>query len=116
MLRVGQKWALASASAALLLTSGCGLATGEFLNPEFLASLGFTGGAATLPGEAPAVVIELENRAGRVIEGQLTWRNADGTVDERILVVPVDSKVSEAVICPVEGTSLPRVPFPFPRY
>lgn len=105
MLRTGRTWVLLSVSAALLLPSAC-IGTGEFINPEFLAALGFTGGAATLPGEAPAVIIELENRTGRWIEGQLTWRNADGTVDERILVVATDSKISEAVICPVEEMTL----------
>ena len=111
MLRVCQIWASATASAALLLSGGC-IGTGEFLNPEFLAALGVTNGVATVPGEAPAVIIELENRTGRVIEGQLTWRNSDGTVDERILVVPTDSKTSEAVICPVEEMTLGDVSNP----
>ena len=105
MLRVCRLLGFVGASSALLLSSAC-IGTGEFINPEFLAALGVTGGAVTLPGEAPAVIIELENRTGRWIEGQLTWRNADGTVDERILVVPTDSKVSEAVICPVEEMTL----------
>jgi hypothetical protein len=111
MLRFCQKWIVASASAMLLVSLGC-IGTGEFINPEFLAALGFTGGAVSLPGEAPQVVIELENRTGRVIEGQLTWRNSDGTVDERIMVVPTDSKVSEAVFCPVEEMTLGDVSNP----
>src|SRR5262245_34366847 len=111
MLRSCHKWFVVGVPAALLAASGC-VPPPDFDILEFLAALGFTGGAATLPGEAPAVIIELENRTGRVIEGQLTWRNSDGTVDERILVVPSDSKTSEAVICPVEEMTLGDVSNP----
>ncbi|MBI5863741.1 MAG: hypothetical protein HZB38_04390 [Planctomycetes bacterium] len=103
-------WRLGLLSAFVAL-GGCITPT-EFFNQEFLAQVGLSAGAANLPGEAPAVIVEVENRAGRVVEAQVTWRGPDGLVEERILVIPVDAKVSEAVICPVDEMTLGDVSNP----
>lgn len=84
----------------------------EFVNPNFLSQIGLGETAATLPGEAPAVIVEVENRAGRIVDARVSWRTPEGTVDVRNLVVPVDSKISEALICPIDEMTLGDVSDP----
>jgi hypothetical protein len=73
----------------------------SFLNPQFLDTVGLTQSAAALPGEAPTLLVEFENRIGRTVEVRLTWRDADENITERIRVLEPGEKFAEAVICPV---------------
>jgi len=88
-----------------LSAAGC-VGIGEFLSPSFTQALGLGARAATLPGEAPVIVLEVENRSGRVIEFRLTWRDSEGEIQERTRTLGVGAKFSEALICPVEETTL----------
>lgn len=87
---------------------GCGTPI-DALNPEFLNLLGFGRRVATLPGEAPAVVVAVENRVSNIVETRLTWRDRDGQVQERINVLVPNAKHAEAVICPVEEVTLGQI-------
>ena len=78
----------------------------EFLNPTFFQSLGIGKVAADAPGEAPAIIIEVENGTERVMEFRLTWRDGDGQIHERTGILGVGDKYSEALICPIEEMTL----------
>ncbi len=95
-------------SALLAMALGlCGCpSTQELLNPTVFQSLGVGTVAAGMPGEAPAVVIEVENGTERVIEFRVTWRDADGQIQERTEILGAGSKFSEALICPIEEMTL----------
>lgn len=88
-------------SVTALCLCGC-VGMQEFINPTFFQSLGWAQVAADAPGEAPAIIIEVENGADRVVEFRLTWRDGDGDINERTGVLSVAEKFSEALICPIE--------------
>lgn len=98
---------LAALGSACLLAAapGCGL-SGEFFNPQFLSSLGVGSKVAVAPGNAPAVLVEVENKTGHVIEANLSFRDANGDVQVRPIVVAIDDKYSETVICPMDEATL----------
>lgn len=85
--------------------AGCGGVLSVF-DSQFLTALGLNQGAAILPGEAPAVLLEVENRTSRVIEFRLTWRDSDGEIHERTRALAVEEKFAESVFCPVEEITL----------
>lgn len=83
------------------LAGGCGIPT-SILNPELFDALQLGGAVATVPGDAPALRVNVDNRTGRVIETRITWRDADNKVGERVYVLNPATQRSEAVICTVE--------------
>lgn len=89
----------------LLFGSSCG-SPAELFNPTFLQSVGVGEAAANLPGEAPAIVLEVDNGTDRVIEFRLTWRDGESQIQERTRSLGVGAKFSEALICPVEEMTL----------
>jgi hypothetical protein len=89
----------------LLFVAGC-TGPSELFNPEFLQTLGVRESAANLPGEAPAVVVEVENRTGRTIEYLVTWREGNGEIERRTGVLPAGSKDGFVVFCPLEEVTL----------
>lgn len=97
--------ALWIALAAGLASAGCGFSS-QLFNAEFLNTIGFGGQAASLPGEAAAAIVGVENGVANVIEFRLTWRDANGRVQERIQTLEPGVKFAEAVICPMEEVTL----------
>jgi hypothetical protein len=95
----------AALAVGLLAADGCADIQ-NLLNPTFLQAIGVGESAATLPGEAPAVVIEVDNGTQRVIEFRITWRDAAAEVHERTEALGVGEKYAEALICPVEEMTL----------
>ena len=91
--------------AGLLFVSSC-VTAGDLFDPTFLQMLQIGERAANLPGEAPAIVLEVENGTDRVVEFRLTWRDAESTIQERTRSLGVGEKYSEALICPVEEMTL----------
>ena len=90
---------------SLLFVCGCPSPASLF-NPAFLQTLGAGERVATLPGEAPAVVIEVENRTDRVLEFRATWRDVDSYIHEHTQVLGAGEKYSEALLCPIEEMTL----------
>jgi hypothetical protein len=88
-----------------LLPAGC-VDVGGFFNPEFLQQLGVQAKAASTPGEAPSLLVEVENRTGRPIEYLLSWRQADSEVEQLPGVLDVDGKDGLVLFCPVEELTL----------
>ncbi len=90
--------------ATLSMALGC---TGlPFLNPDFINAIGFGSGAAQFPGDSPAVLIRIENKAGRPIVFELSWRDEGGRVERREGVLGVVEEFGEVVVCPVQDVTL----------
>lgn len=98
--------AIALATTALVAGSaGCASVTsaaGALFNPDFLALAGVGSQVASLPGDAPALLIGLENRTAELIEIRVTWRDSEGNITARNKLLGTGQKLVEAVICPVD--------------
>lgn len=93
---------------ALLLataTSGCTSIQGLF-SEDFLNATGLVQRAATIPGTAPAVLINLENRTGRVITMNLSYRLGSDTVESFFATMPAGDSSGQVVNCPVTEITL----------
>ncbi len=95
----------AAAAVLSLALAGCAAVT-SFLNPDFLTAAGLVDEAAGIPGEAPAILVEVENRTGRTVEVLLTWRDADGEVETLINTLAPGLKLGQALICPIDELTL----------
>jgi hypothetical protein len=83
---------------------GCSGTT--LLNPDFLSALGFGGAAANIPGDAPSLLVEVENRTDRVVETLVSWRDGDSNVHARSIRLTAGTRRGEALICPIEEVTL----------
>lgn len=93
---------VAGLSAAL---PGCSLASG-LLDPGLLDALGVGSRAASIPQEAPAVIIAFENRTNRPATATISYRiGTDRVLTSTIDALPGD-KLSEAFVCPVSEVTL----------
>jgi hypothetical protein len=91
--------------ASYLLLAGCVSPT-EILNPELLQTFGVAGQVASLPGDAPALLVEVENKTHRPIEFLLTWRDPEGQIQREFGQLPPDGKTGRVLFCPVPELTL----------
>lgn len=98
--RAGVGWLV-----CLLFVSACADPLQVF-DDEFLTALDLGTRAASIPGDAPAVLIEVENRTSRRVEAQLSWRTGDGEARFEVFGLPPDDKMTEVLICPVDEITL----------
>lgn len=94
----------------LFALSAAGLCLGavgctEFFSSEFLDVVGGAEPASALPGEAPALLVEVENLTGRTIDFQVTFRDSEEVVEEAV-VLGSTQKWARALVCPVEEVTL----------
>lgn len=61
---------------------------------------------AYLPGEAPAIVVEMENGIDRPIEYLISWRDAEGSVIRSTGYLRPGLKDGEVLFCPVAEVTL----------
>ncbi|TWT39935.1 hypothetical protein RAS1_43250 [Phycisphaerae bacterium RAS1] len=87
--------------------SGCTNAT-ELLNPSFVEALGVTDqSVASLPDDAPAVLVAVENRTDRRITATLSWRGANDVTESFTFRRMFEgSRLAQAVVCPVTELTL----------
>lgn len=78
----------------------------QIFSSTFLDSIGIVNPIADLPGEAPAIVLEVENGTERVIELKVTWRDGDNQIKELTRSLGVGKKYAEALICPIKEITL----------
>ncbi len=90
--------------ASAVLTGGCSVTA--LLNPDFLPTVLGGGGVAELPGDAPSIVVTLENTTDRVVTFQLMYRDANGDVETFQTTLSAASSTAQALICPVEEMTL----------
>jgi hypothetical protein len=103
MRKLSTKMSLAAALAALAVLGSC--AGTEFLNPDFVASL-VGGTAVTLPGNAPSLLVGLENRTGRLARMTVMYRSAEGTTETYTSTVESEQSTAQALMCPVSEITL----------
>jgi len=90
---------------AACLLAGCA-AVGSLFNPEFLTALSGSSQAASLPGDAPALVVAVENATNRPAEALVSYRTTAEGVDSFWATVEPYSKTAQALACPVEEITL----------
>jgi len=88
-----------------LWTAGCGQALSIF-DPGFVQTVAGSAQAATLPGDAPAIVLAVENRTSLTIEAQISYRVQSDVVETYTAVVQGGQKTAQAIICPIEEITL----------
>lgn len=89
----------------LLTVVGCVDPTALF-NSEFLATVGLGGKVASLPGDNPAVVVEVENQTQNVVFMELSERDSSDSVSKREYTLQAGQYRAEAWICPVVGVTI----------
>lgn len=99
-------WKSILALSVVLLTFGACTDLQQVFNPTFLESLGIGGSVTDLPGEAPAIVMEVENGTQWLIEVKVTWRDSDNEIQELTRAIASGKKYAEALICPIKEITL----------
>ena len=100
---------LAAGLGAVLSTAvlGCGLLNfSEFLSADLLSSLGVGSKVASLPGDAPGLLVAVENRTSRPCQVQVSYRDANYTVTAYITNVPPGDRNAQMLVCPVAEITL----------
>ncbi len=73
----------------------------DMLNPQLLSSMTGAGRAASLPGDAPALLVGVENRTDRVIRVMVMYRAADDSIQTYTTGVQPGGSTAQALICPI---------------
>ncbi len=105
MLRIRTQLWKSAALAVLIAASGCADVT-SLLSPEFLSAVGGGTDVANLPGDAPAVLVSVENRTSRVAEMVVSYRDADDNVQQFLKLVTAGDSSGQALLCKVSELTL----------
>ena len=93
---------IAKLSVLTVLAGFAGCTTvGNFFDPEFLSAIGVNPRAASIPGDAPTVLLAFENEIDRVVEAQVMWRQEETGVASVVFTIRPGQKGTEVVVCPV---------------
>ncbi|NLG44583.1 MAG: hypothetical protein GX547_15175 [Phycisphaerae bacterium] len=84
--------------ATAVLLGGCSPA--DFLNEQFLASI-VGSSATTLPGNAPALLVAVENQTGRPAAVQVAYRDANNALRQYTAALEPGQRTAKALMCPV---------------
>lgn len=98
--------AATAAGCMLLTTSSACIDPTTFLNPQFLAELGLRDQSSFIPGEAPAIVVVIDNKTDRQIEAQLSYRVGTSTVRTELRTLPPGTSTADAPLCPITELTL----------
>ncbi|MBU0616232.1 MAG: hypothetical protein KKI02_00800 [Planctomycetes bacterium] len=105
-------WTGPTAAAASLglgaLLAGCGL-VGEvtnMFNPDLLSSLGMGANVATLPGDAPGLLVAVENRTSRWASMVVSYRDSEDKVRNYTTLVAPGDKSAQMLVCPIGEITL----------
>jgi hypothetical protein len=82
-----------------LVAIGCTSVT-ELLNPQFLGTVG-SSNVASLPGEAPAVLVTVQNQTSKNVEVTISYRSEKDTVQTYTAAVAAGESTAQALICPI---------------
>lgn len=78
----------------------------QVFDDEFLTALNLGTRVASIPGDAPAVLVEVENRTSRFVEVALSWRTGDGEALGHVTRLQPGVKITDVLICPVDEITL----------
>lgn len=94
-----------SGVAITLLLGGCsGLS--DLINPDFVSSLGAGRQVASLPGNAPAVLLVVENLTNKNIQATVAYRATEGGVQSFTDFIQAGEHTARALFCPIEEITL----------
>jgi hypothetical protein len=96
---------------ASLGLAGCGSALSLF-DPSFLADLGAGQQIASVPGDAPTLLVTVENETSHPVLASLSYRTQSTGVELIQYQVESGRTSSQALICPVEEITLGDVADP----
>ncbi|MBK9128612.1 MAG: hypothetical protein IPM13_12565 [Phycisphaerales bacterium] len=88
--------------------AGCGEA-GGILNPSFVAVLSGSDQAASVPGNAPGIVIYVHNQTDRWATMTISYRDQDGSVQQYTTTLNPGDKSGQLRLCPIEEITLGSV-------
>jgi hypothetical protein len=94
-----------SGAAIALLLGGCsGLST--LLNPDFVSSLGGGQQVAAFPGNAPEILLVVENHTNKNIQASVAYRTTEGGVKTFTDFIEPGEHTARALFCPIEEITL----------
>lgn len=93
------------AAAVGLLLAAC-IGPTDLLAPDFLSALGATPQVASLPGDAPALLVAVENRADRLVRATVSYRTGDEGVEVVNYRVEPAGRTAQALICPIKEITM----------
>jgi hypothetical protein len=74
----------------------------NILNPDLMSSLGLTGAqVASLPGDAPGLLVAVENRTTRWAAMTVAYRTGDGKAQSFTTNVAPQNKSAQMLVCPI---------------
>lgn len=89
----------------LAVIGGCAQA-GSLFSPTFLQAFGVSQQAASLPGEAPALLVTVENKTSRHVEFLFSWRDSNDEVQSRNGGVDAGQPNGTMLVCPIKEVTL----------
>ncbi len=99
-----------AAGAALLgVLTGCGVLSYELtslFNSDFLTALGLGSAVASLPGDAPTLLVAVENRTSRWVAMTVAYRAGDDTPNSYTTTLAPGGKSAQLLDCPVAEMTL----------
>lgn len=88
--------------------SGCASATAVF-DQGFLNSLGLGFRSASLPGDAPALLVAVENRLGKPINVVVSYRDNESAVQNYFVNVQPSDKTARSLVCSISELTVGNV-------
>lgn len=99
---------LTAAGLVLVLgLAGCGAL--QILNPDFLSVLGIGQVVSGLPGEAPGLLVSLNNQTGRWVQMLVSYRDEESSVRSYTSIVGPGERTAQMLVCPVTEITLGSV-------
>lgn len=96
---------LITLAAVAFSSAGCGTVTNLF-SDDFLAAIGLGVSVPSLPGDAPALLVTVENRTSRTAEMVVSYRVESDVVENFTTVVQPGERSAQALVCPIEEITL----------
>lgn len=109
MLKVVIKAVLGIVGTASAVTlAGCSEFS-NILDPTFIDTLTGANQVAALPGNAPSILLTVENRTNKLAQVDVTYRTSDGVAQRLPITVSGGQQFAQAVACPVEEMTVGEI-------
>ncbi len=108
MLRLGIRTLVASAFVLSLFSVSC-ISPADFLNPDLATVLGGSSQVASLPEEAPGLLVWTENRTNRIGEIVISYRDAQNNVEAYTTLLAPGDKTGQMLVCAIEEITVGSV-------
>ncbi len=93
----------------LLLASVHGCGQVSVLNPDLFSSLGLSSQSASLPGDAPGLLVRVTNSTGRTSQIVVSYRDEDSSVQSYTVTVGPGDSTARMLVCPIEEITVGNV-------